>query len=94
MGRLISHLIAFAAGLFVALALTSKPSGPQQFYRTYHANKQVQLECPLDASGLWHGELREYHPSGRLRSVTNVSHGRMGSGTSYEDFEPDAPTED
>ena len=92
MRNLVPSLIGFAAGFVLAAFLfTSRPAGPTQFYRTHHPNGAVEMEVPLDATGLWHGELRTYHPSGRLRSVTDVNHGAMGRGTSYEDSEPDLP---
>jgi hypothetical protein len=64
-------------------------SAPQKMHRVYHDNGNVSVECPLDSAGKFHGEMRTYHPSGRLQSVTDMRHGLMGTGASYRDERSD-----
>lgn len=69
-------------------------SAPAAIHRLYHDNGQIAVECPLDAAGRMHGEMRSYHPSGRLKRVQDVVHGSMGSGVSYEDDREDSELTD
>ena len=92
--KLISHLIAFAAGAFTVFALLSPSSpvalGPAGVHRLYHADGSIETECPLDSQGRLHGEMKRYWPSGRLRSNVHMEHGKFGwRGSIYEDSEPD-----
>lgn len=95
MKRAISHLLAFAAGVVAALALTAgkpplSPTTPN-IHRAYYPTGELMIECPLDSAGQLHGEMKTYHPSGRLKSVKQMHHGALGRGLLYSD---DAPDED
>lgn len=87
--RILSHALCVIAGLIAGMVIMA-PTGsaskdPPKMYQKHYLSGQVEEECPLDAKGQMHGELRAYYQSGRLRSVTDVYHGQMGKGHSYFD---------
>lgn len=87
--RFVSHALCVLAGLVAGMVIMAQPGtaskDPPKMFQTHYLNGQVEQECPLDAKGQMHGELRAYYMSGRLRSVTDVVHGQMGRGQSYFD---------
>lgn len=90
--RIISHALCFVAGIIATVIVTAKPGEPPAKYQKFYLSGQLEEECPLDAKGQMHGELRTYYPSGRLRAVADVVHGQMGAGQSYFDPVLDGPT--
>lgn len=86
-----SFAVVLLAGIYCSADHFSRPGA---MHRVLWPNGNVQLECPLDSAGRLHGDLQMYHPSGRLKSVTNYVHGQIGTGESYRDDEPDETTEE
>lgn len=87
MKTLVSHAIAFVAGLVVALAFVQRPlaptASPPSMHRGYYPSGALWRDCPLDGSGRLHGEMREYDEGGELIGVIEMSHGEFVRGRSY-----------
>lgn len=88
MKKLISHGLAFVAGLMVALSFADRPAGQRgaassSVHRSYYPSGALQRECPLDRSGRLHGEMREYDEAGELIGVIEMSHGQFVRGKNY-----------
>lgn len=89
MKKLISHGLAFVAGLVVALALADRPastaSRADNVHRAYYPSGALWRECPLDRSGRLHGEMAEYDEEGAVTGVMEMSHGQFVREKSYRD---------
>ena len=87
MRQLVSHALAFAAGLMVAWAVVDRPSfpagGTPNVHRAYHPSGALWRECPLDRSGRLHGAMTEYDEEGNVTGVMEMSHGQFVRARSY-----------
>lgn len=94
MRSLTPFVVGFLAGAF-SLAIMSSPRG-SNVERTWHdaAKTKIHSVFTVDADGLPHGEMRVYHPSGRLKETLFFSHGQTArAGISHDprtDAEVDA----
>lgn len=79
-------LVVLLIGVYCGANNFGTPAEP---HRVFYPNGQLWIECPLDSAGRLHGKWMEYHPSGRLKAVFNVSRGQMDGRPSYSDPEPD-----
>lgn len=79
--RIVSHSVAFLAGVVVAVAFADRPSSPagraDNVHRAYHPSGKLWRECPLDRSGRLHGPMTEYDEEGNVAGVMEMHHGQF-----------------
>src|SRR5690348_1464805 len=101
MRSVITHFLAIVAGFVAACAILSPPRdgsksaglfAPPAVERTYYdeAKTQVYSEAEVDRQGRYHGEMKMYHPSGRLKSTLYFSHGQTAGAAVDHDLRSDA----